>query len=280
MIHRNTIFDWPFIIGISLLFPKARIIVSHHGGRLKAVDSLKSKFSRRMLDYSLRKVDTLTYLRGEIRDWALNVKKPPKVAFLPVGADFSFFMPEDRLACRQALGLDPNKTYAVYVGRFYSLKGVDHILRIYQEFKPKGLELLLVGGSPADELYGQVLASGCKFWGHVDWHTLKTINNAADFYIHPAFHKNFGGIDVSWMECLACGRPVLTPTFAELDFDHRELGILLNTPDDAISKTWEMMQRHLEFTRCREVARAHLDGNQAIAEKLWRVYRGENPRTP
>lgn len=276
VIHRNSIFDWPFVIGISLLFPKARIVISHHGGWPRPATSWRGRISRLLLNLSVQKTDTLTYLRGEIRDWAMSLKRPPKLCFLPVGADFSVFKPDDKLACRKQLGLDPTKTYAVYVGRFYRLKGVDHILDVYSELKTEGLEILLVGGFPGDELYSRVQDSGCRFWGFLDWDVLKVIYSASDFYLHPAFHQEFGGLDVSWMECLACGRPVLSPQFAELDFDYQELGLLLESLGDIIPKTRIMMASYQKFNKCRETALSHLDGNTAIADKLWHIYMNEN----
>lgn len=272
VIHRNSIFDWPFVWGISLLFPKARIIISHHGGRPKPANSLRGRISRLLQNRALQKADTLTYLRAEIRNWALSLKRPPNVCFLPVGADFSVFKPDDKQACRQRLGLDPGKIYAVYVGRFYRLKGVDHILDVYSELQSEGLEILLVGGLPDDELYSQIKSSGCRFWGFVDWDLLRVIYSAADFYLHPAFSEKFGGIDVSWMECLACDRPVLTSMFVELDFDYTDLGLSLDSPADIIPKTRIMMGSHQDFTKCRGMAMRYLDGNTAIADKLWQIY--------
>lgn len=274
IIHRNSIVHWPFVLGISCLFPRARIVLSHHGGRLYRSPSFKYRLRNTMIAYSFSKIDTLTYLRAGIRDLALSVKHPPKLRFLPVGADFDAFYPEDKQICRKELGLEQNKVYAVYVGKFYRLKGVDHLLRALDELRKENLEVLFVGGNPQDELFGEVEACGSPYWKYVDWSTLRKIYSAADFYLHPAFSEDFGGLDVSWMECLACNRPVVSPQLTELDFPHQDLGIALRSPEDLLVKTREMMSTYMNYHRCRQAAGPHLDGNKAIVRKLREIYYG------
>lgn len=61
--------------------------------------------------------------------------------------------------------------------------------------------------------------------------------NAADFYIHPAFNPQFGGLDVTWIEALACNIPVLSPQLKYLDFGYSDLGVVPENPEDALLKT-------------------------------------------
>lgn len=271
IIHRNTIFDWKFNLLMPILLPKARVILSHHGGVMPYGLSIKSIIRKTLLMFSLKKIDTLTYLRRELKE-QVSLCSKAKLIFLPVGADFELFRPLDKEESRKKLGLPLNKLIAVYVGAFYRLKGVDHILRVNNHFKEKNFEVILAGGSKSDELYEEVVLSGCRYWGHVNQEKLREIFSAADFYIHPAFNEEFGGIDVVSMETLACNRPVLSPMFRELDFDYKELGILVENENELLDKTQEMIDSYDRFTKCREYAKKELDGNTAIIDKLYKIY--------
>ena len=274
IIYRNTLFDFKFIFIISILFPKARIVISHHGGVIPKSISIKNIFKRILLRISLTRVHTATYIRHEIKEWICKYPLHPKVVFLPVGADFNVFYPEDRYKCREELGLSQNKIYAVYVGKMFKLKGVDIILEIYNKYKDKDFEILLVGATENDELLPEVKASGDVDIGPIYWDLLRKIYSAANFYIHPAFNPNFGGIDVSLMECLACGTPVLSPMLKEYDFDTKDIGICVDSLSEFEDRFKEMLNRYNEFTNCGEIAQQYLDGKGIIIDKLYNIFMG------
>lgn len=271
VMYRSTLFDWKFVIMTSILIPKAKIIVSHHGNRIPEVTSLKMKIIKKLLEFSFSRVTTATYLRGEIKNWINGLNNSPKTVFLPVGADFSAFSPLNKEQCRKELGLSHEKTYAVYVGSCYRLKGVDIILELLREFKNTNFDVLFVGVKEGDELFDAMKQSQCKYWGYVGWDLLCKIYSAADFYIHPAFHYQFGGLDVSIMESLACGTPVLSPQLLEFDFDYSELGIAVKDKEEFRSKFIEMLSKYDSFTQCRFIAQKYLDGNGSIIDKLYQV---------
>ncbi len=274
IIYRSTLFDFKFIFIISILFPKAKIVISHHGGVIPKSLSIKNIFKRILLRVSLTRVHTATYIRQEIKEWICKYPLHPKVVFLPVGADFTIFYPEDRYKCREELGLSQNKIYAVYVGKMFKLKGVDIILEIYNKYKDKDFEILLVGATENDELLPEVKASGCRYWPYIDWNLLRKIYSAANFYIHPAFNPNFGGLDVSLIECLACGTPVLSPNLKEYDFDTKDIGICVDSLSEFEDRFKEMLNRYDEFTNCREIAQQYLDGKGIIIDKLYNIFMG------
>ena len=95
---------------------------------------------------------------------------------------------------------------------------------------------------------------------------------AADFYIHPAFNPQFGGIDVAWMEALACNVPVMSSTLSILDFDYKDIGILLKSKNEIYKKTEFMINNFTKFKNCREIAKRYLDGKSSIIEKLYKIY--------
>jgi len=193
-------------------------------------------------------------------------------AFLPVGADFNVFKPEDKLHCREKLGLSQDNVIALYVGQFYRLKSVDLILDVYYKLKHTNFEVLFVGGREENDLYSEVVSSGCKYWKYIGHDQLREIICASDFYIHPVFNPQFGGFDVSLIEAMACNRPVLSPQLSDLNFKYDGLGISMESSSDCFSKTKEMIHEFRKFTNCREIAIKHLDANCAIIDELVRIY--------
>ena len=275
ILHHHSLFD-RFILVRYLLPKNVKIILSHHGGNPPESGSIKDI----LLKNTYRYASGITYLSSKAREYLLSVKVPAKkLHFLPVGADFNLFKPSDKKVAREKLNLDPDTVYAIYVGSFYRLKSVDIILDIYKALKQKHkFSVIFVGGehNESNDLYNEVINSGCPWYGRQEYKDMLDFFNAADFYIHPAFNPQFGGLDVTWLEALACNVPVLSPQLNYLDFDHSELGVIVNNKIEALEKTEYMIKNHMNFTKCREVAIEQLDANKAIMQKLLAVYNSIN----
>jgi glycosyltransferase involved in cell wall biosynthesis len=164
-----------------LLLRKTRFILSHHGRIIPGDNTLKSTIKRRVLYSSYKRIDSVTYLRRSIKNWIGSRNNPPRLEFLPVGADFDIFQLLNRSECKKKLGLPADKIFAVYVGAFYRLKGVDQILADYEQYRSENFEVLFVGGTSTDELHEQVVKSGRRYWGYINQRDLAVILSAADF---------------------------------------------------------------------------------------------------
>jgi glycosyltransferase involved in cell wall biosynthesis len=272
ILHYHSLFD-RFILLRYLLPRNVKIVLSHHGGIPPVRGTLKDLFLR----ITYRKASAITYLSSSARDYlrGINISEK-KLYFLPVGADFKIFKPSDKNAAREKLGLDPGTIYGIYVGSFYRLKGVDIILNIYNKLKSNyNFKVIFVGGedNEGNDLYKEVMDSGCPYFGRQKWTDMPDFYNAADFYIHPAFNPQFGGLDVAWIEALACNIPVLSPKLKYLDFDYSDLGVVPENPEDALLNTEYMIKNYSKFNKCRETAEWHLDANAAIMKRLSAIYK-------
>ena len=271
IIHHHSLFD-RFILIRFLLPSKVKIVMSHHGG----VPPVKGSFKDILFRITYRHTDAITYLSSAVKEYLLGIKVPErKIHFLPVGADFNIFKPSDKIFAREELNLNKDMIYGIYVGAFYRLKSVDIILKIYHELKSKyNFSVIFVGGEDniMNDLYKEVVESGCPFFGRQKWTDMLDFYNAGDFYIHPAFHPQFGGLDVSWIEALACNIPVMSPQLKYLDFDYSELGITIDNQAEVLERAEFMINNHRQFTRCRETAIKHLDANSAILNNLSLIY--------
>jgi glycosyltransferase involved in cell wall biosynthesis len=273
ILHYHDLFNLRFVILIKFFCPGIKVVLSHHGGIPPKNNNIKYTLMKSF--YNKRKISYITYLSLGTKKFLESIKLHPPLQFLPVGADFEQFKPMNKISKRKELGLDPEKIYGIYVGSFYRLKSVELILETVDVLKTKhNFSVIFVGGAntTTNDLYNEVINSGCPWYGVISWPEMVKYYNAADFYIHPAFHPSFGGLDVSWIEALACSKPVLSPQLAYLDFDYSELGILVNDKNEIIEKTECMINNYITFTKCREVSQKHLDGNTAIMEKLVKIY--------
>lgn len=271
IVHYHSLFD-RFILIRFLLPPNVKIVLSHHGG----VPPVKGSLKDLMFRLTYRYASGITYLSSQVREYLQTIKVPErKIHFLPVGADFDIFRPADKDEARKKLGLDPDKIYAIYVGSFYKLKSVDIILNIYHTLKDKyNFSVIFVGGEDdvANDLYNDVRDSGCPYYGRQHYKDMPQFYHSANFYIHPAFDTRFGGLDVSWIEALACNIPVLSSQLNYLDFDYSEMGIAIDNESDSLSQAEAMIWRFRDFNKCRTSARQYLDSNDAILHKLLSVY--------
>lgn len=273
ILHYHDIYNLRFVVLLKLMCPGIKIVLSHHGGIPPKDKTLKFRLMN--FFYNENSISYITYLSLRTKNFLELIPHHPPLKFLPVGADFDHFTTIDKIEIRNKLSLEPNMVYGIYVGKFYRLKSVDLILELYNELKTKyNFSIIFVGGAdaPDNDLYKEVINAGCPWFGVIPWIEMVKYYNAADFYIHPAFHPAFGGLDVAWIEALACNKPVLSPQLAYLDFDYSDLGVLLRNESEIIEKTEWMIKNYKTFTKCREVSKKHLDGKTAIMDRIVTIY--------
>lgn len=274
IIHYHTLFDIRFIFFTKLLFKGINVVLSHHGGILPQNRKIKNILYKMFLKKT--NIKYVTYLTPETKNLIKKIKNHPPLEFLPVGADFNLHCGGDKLEARKKIGLEKNRIYALYVGSFYKLKSVEVILDIFNTFKNKyNFEIIFVGGAENEEndLYNEVINSGCPNFGHTKSIDMPKFYQASDFYIHPALNPEFGGFDVSLIESLANNRPVISSRLNYFDFDYSELGVFFKDKDDIFDKTEYMINNYNKFKRCREVSEKYLDGNKSIIGKIYDIYK-------
>jgi glycosyltransferase involved in cell wall biosynthesis len=135
---------------------------------------------------------------------------------IPNGIDTDTFAPGDRGAARGSLGLDPDRRYALFVGRFEPRKGSDLVVAAARS---AGYELLIAGpDAPA----------GAQSLGILGAARLAEAYRAADCLLFPTRYE---ACSLVILEALASGIPVLTtpvgwmPTLLASVPEYRELCI-------------------------------------------------------
>lgn len=263
-----TFFSLIFLKNIDLVF-------FHHGGLPPGKRfSLKYSLKRILIQHYYPKAGFVTYLNDITKKYLESFMPNNKIGFLPVGADFDEMKPLQKSKARDLLKLDQNKVYAIYVGKLYRLKGVDHILNAYEKLKNKyNFSVLFVGpkfeGEP--DIYNKVMKSGCKYFGAVPWTEMKYYYSAADFFIHPVFDPKVG-FDVSLLEAMAANLPVVSARLNSIERDIDNLGYQVNTINEFYEKTELMIINYKDFTNVRDVAIQYFDSNDAIPSKINSIY--------
>ncbi len=144
---------------------------------------------------------------------------PSRVHVVPLGVEHAFFSPGFRPQARRALGIDPDVTMLLFVGRIQTLKGVDLALETLIEMRQRNRDAILaiIGGpSGADgratlaRLHERVAEAGVidqvSFVAPQAHQLLSSWMRAADVTLVPSRAESFGLVA---LESSACGTPVV-----------------------------------------------------------------------
>jgi D-inositol-3-phosphate glycosyltransferase len=139
------------------------------------------------------------------------------VGVVPCGVDLDRFRPVGKARARVKLGLAPDESVLLYVGRFAALKGIDRLLEAAALLtRNRDLRLMIVGGDgeqtpESRELTSLSMRLGILdrviFAGRVDHEDMPLYYSAADVLALPSHCESFGLVA---LESLACGTPVVT----------------------------------------------------------------------
>jgi D-inositol-3-phosphate glycosyltransferase len=144
---------------------------------------------------------------------------PSRVHVVPLGVEHAFFSPGYRPQARRALGLDPDATMLLFVGRLQALKGADLALETLIELRRRGRHatLAIVGGpsgpdgaATLERLHRRVAEAGVithvMFVAPQSHRLLSSWMRAADVTLVPSRAESFGLVA---LESSACGTPVV-----------------------------------------------------------------------
>jgi len=170
-------------------------------------------------------------------------------------------IPLDRAAVREVLeefGIDPDRPLVLQVSRFDRFKdplGVIQAYRLAKDFVP-GLQLVLAGGSAADDPEGEVVVKDVRkaarddpdihvlSSGHYSERTINALQTGADIVLQKSLREGFG---LTVTEAMWKGKPVIGGNTGGIRLqlvDHRT-GFLVDTPEGAAMRIrYLLTERH------------------------------------
>ena len=204
---------------------------------------------------------------------------PERCATVVNGINTAVFHPQDRVRCREALGLPPDAPVVIYVGRLIEAKGLRELVGSVTKMRQThpDLRTILIGEGPyLDTLKEIIAASGMQdrvtlAGGQLPEKVAQYIN-AADALTLPSWSEGYPNVLV---EALACGCPVVAthvggiPEIVTSDngllVTPRDTNALADALDQTLRRTWDRPAISRNMSRTwDDVARETLDICRAL----------------
>jgi teichuronic acid biosynthesis glycosyltransferase TuaC len=196
--------------------------------------------------------------------------QPDRISAIHTGIDISFFAPQSKEKNRELLGILPESTIFLFVGRLHPWKGIGEILDVAKRSPQIRFFFIGPGTIPSHP-------ENCTFLGTQTPEIVRMWMNAADCLLLPTYTES---VPTSVMEAFACGIPAITSNVGGCPeiVEQGKNGLLI-PPRDASSLydavVW-MNQNPESRIRMGEQARRTVleryDHNN-LTEKLIRVHR-------
>ena len=217
-----------------------------------------------------------------------------KIEVVPPGVDLETFHPVPMEIAKAAIGIPPQDTNLLFVGRIEPLKGIDTLFRAMKLIRDRGampphLCLSIIGGDPSHDAAQDTaemerlkalrqelgIDDVVAFLGKRDQDTLHDYYTSAQVVIMPSHYESFGMVA---LEAMACGTPVIASEVGGLAFLVRDGETGFHVPD----RDPEALADKLQLIINTPALRAKL-GHQAaeyakqyawpvITEKIMKVY--------
>lgn len=173
----------------------------------KMLIDLASRYVRNLYSRFAATLVPSEELAAILRDWGVR-----NVRAVDLGVNTAVFnpAPNDRVETRRGLGISPERTLLLYVGRLAPEKNVDVLFAAFAELRAaRRFHLLVIGDGGARDGLKRLQTTG----NDVTWRPycadsaeLAQLYRAADIFVHPGIKETFGLVA---LESQACGTPVI-----------------------------------------------------------------------
>lgn len=234
-------FDIPFVITFHALGAVRKM----HQGEADKFPKEREKIEQQIIWQADR---IIAECPNDMND-LMNLYHTPseKIEIIPCGFNPQHFYPIDKAVAKSQLGLDPDTSYILQLGRIVPRKGIENVIRAFAQIQAQheNLKLLIVGGDLEDlkrESEMQRLYVLCQdlqiagkviFTGNKSQAELKYYYSAAELFITTPWYEPFG---ITPLESMACGTPVIGSDVGGISFtiEHNKTGLLV-PPNDPLA---------------------------------------------
>lgn len=180
---------------------------------------IRSRPLRRRLLLALARADRVVVVANSLKHAVVSLgADPDKIERVGNGVDTERFLPVDRAAARERLGLPCDVPVLVSVGGLVPRKGFHRVIERIPALRERypDLRYLIIGGASPEgdyraQLEEQVRALGLEetvvFLGAVEPRQLREPLSAADVFVLSTANEGWANV---FLEAMACGLPVVT----------------------------------------------------------------------
>jgi alpha-1,6-mannosyltransferase len=215
-------------------------------------------------------------LAGLLSEWGVRNVRP-----VNLGVNIEIFNPalNDAYAVRDSLGVRPQQTLLLYVGRLSKEKNTQTLFRSFEllrQRRPRDFHLLVIGEGPQRRRLRK-LQERC---GGISWirYCAESVDlarhyRAADLFVHPGVQETFGLVA---LESQACGTPVVGIRGSYMDriiFHEQESWAHENSPEalaNAIEESSAKKLSRLGGVAARRAGQLH--AWPRVFERLFCIY--------
>jgi glycosyltransferase involved in cell wall biosynthesis len=194
----------------------------------------------RYFEGSLRRFDRiLPVSQSCAHEFSTFWGSPAPVSVLYNGVNVNQFYPNSESGSRLKKEMGLKGVVVMYLGRLCEQKGTDVLLDTWEQSRPDGATLVMVGpigqfGSESSSPYlARMDSLGVRYLGAIEESLLASVLNSCDVFVMPTVHDEMFGMAA--VEAQACGKPVVASQLGGLVEAVGTDGALFATPGDPVS---------------------------------------------
>lgn len=195
------------------------LVLSVHGSDIynkwRSWGPQRNCFVRNVVSWVLHKADFIVPQSSDLRQKVLHYygqELAVKLEAVPLPFDMCDVpdISDDKKALRQRLGIEPEATHVVSIGRFVERKGFDKLVSA-MAYLPENIHLILIGEGPMRSVIDQIiqkegLAGRVVLPGRIEGPAKYQYLAAGDIFVLPSLYEAFG---IVLQETMAVGLPVI-----------------------------------------------------------------------
>lgn len=199
------------------------IVLKFHGDDAR-IFPFQNPLCMSMTRSMIRRSDYILTASDDIRTILISLGAlPDRTSALHSGVDTSFFNRMSRDIVRQKLGLSPDKTIFLFIGRLVEWKGLNEILSV-APLCPESLFVFIGPGTVPPH------TENCRFAGSLQPESVRDWYNAADCLLLPTYTD---AVPTSVMEAFSCELPAVVTNIGGCPeiVEHGKNGLIIPVRD-------------------------------------------------
>ncbi|MBO4468624.1 MAG: glycosyltransferase [Clostridia bacterium] len=243
--------------------------------------------SHRYARYLANKADALTSPSAKAEDFFRRCKVKKQVQLIPNTVQLEEFAPEnfsekEVAEVKEKLGIKPDETVAIFVGRMGKEKSVEDLLEYWAKFfnKPEDkIRLVCVGDGPMLDPWKKMaeelgISDKVTFTGKIDHDNVPVIYTACNLFVTASLTEM---MSVSMLEGLAAGLPVVQKydEFNVGQFEEGVSGYTFKTGEEfeKIIRDFAALSPEEKAAKKQQIRNSNAkDGEIRLAKRMLKVY--------